>query len=316
MFGFIALNKRTGLTSRKTLDNVERLVFPHKVGHAGTLDPLAEGILVACLGPATKLVRYVQDMPKTYTASFRFGLDSDTEDIEGKVEVLNDARIVTPDELADVLPKFVGRIKQQPPKFSALRVKGKRAYDLARKGKQVDLKPREIDVFKIDLVQASYPDFQLLIQCGSGTYVRSLGRDIAKELGTAAVMTGLIRTSIGGFQFDRSLSWESLGTIRRPEELKPFLISPLEGLQLGHRWPTAILNPHQIRDLQWGKPIFSKDFAFDDFPTKQTTGNFAWLAVDNHGNLMAVMESQEPSDSHRSVLNFTGYWKRQDLKLS
>lgn len=306
MFGFLALNKPSGQTSRTALDVVQRIIRPAKVGHAGTLDPLAEGVLVACLGPATKLVRYVQAMPKTYLASFRLGLESDTEDIDGKVVALENARPVTAEELAGALSKFVGRIAQQPPIFSALRVKGKRAYQLARKGKPVDLQPRQIEIFGIDLVTARYPDFQLRIECGSGTYVRSLGRDIAKQLGTAAVMTGLIRTSIGGFQIERAISWEKLLSIDSPDKLTDYIIPPVEGMQLGGPWQTVALNPLQIQDLRHGRKVAIEDDVLGH-PAQDVEKQI--LALDENNNLLAILSHQQ-ANLHRSTISFMGYWDR------
>src|SRR5436190_8799230 len=199
MFGLLNVDKPSGLTSRDVVNRVQRLVKPHKVGHAGTLDPLASGVLVVCVGPATRLIEYVQRMPKRYLATFLLGRRSETEDIEGAVTELTDTPVPTVEQAHGALPNFVGRIQQLPPAFSALKVDGQRAYALARKGETPDLQPRPIEVYSVELVEYSYPQLVLDIRCGSGTYVRSLGRDIARALGTEAVMSALVRTEIGPF---------------------------------------------------------------------------------------------------------------------
>ena len=155
MFGLLNLSKPAGVTSRDLVNRVQRLVKPHKVGHAGTLDPLASGVLVVCLGSATRLIEYVQRMPKRYLATFLLGRQSETEDIEGTVTELVDPPVPTEAQLLAALPNFIGVIQQLPPAFSALKVEGKRAYEMARQGEIPDLKPRPIEVHSIDLIEYS-----------------------------------------------------------------------------------------------------------------------------------------------------------------
>ena len=204
--GLLALNKPAGVTSRDAVNVVQRAARGAgwgkrvKVGHAGTLDPLATGVLVVCVGKATKLIARVQALPKTYRAGFRLHASSPTLDIEGDVTPVPDPPAVTADDLRAVLPRFVGTIDQTPPAFSAVKVAGRRAYALARKGEEVKLAAKPVVVHRLDLLGCDGGRFGLLIECGSGFYVRSLGRDVAAALGTAAVMDELTRTRIGGFQ--------------------------------------------------------------------------------------------------------------------
>ena len=151
MIGFINSNKQPGQTSREAVNAVQRLVRPAKIGHCGTLDPLATGVLVVCVGPATRLTNLVHEASKTYIGDFRLGVSSDTEDIEGELVPLVDAPEITAAQIESVLPEFVGAIDQMPPKFSALKINGKRAYDLARQGKEVKLKSRQIQVSSLRL---------------------------------------------------------------------------------------------------------------------------------------------------------------------
>jgi tRNA pseudouridine55 synthase len=205
MFGLLNVNKPAGRTSRDVVSLVERLVRPSKVGHAGTLDPLATGVLVIGLGPATRLVEYVQRMPKTYRGTFLLGQSSDTEDISGIVTTLPAPPRPTRAELESLTPQFLGTIWQRPPDYSAVKVQGRRAYALARQGKTVDLAPRPIAIHSLEIARYEYPQLELVIRCGSGTYVRTLGRDLARAAGTDCVMSALCREEIGPFALAESL---------------------------------------------------------------------------------------------------------------
>ena len=193
-FGLLCVNKPVGMTSRQAVNVVQRLARPAKVGHAGTLDPLADGVLVVGVGSATRLLEYVQQMRKRYVGTFLLGRSSPTEDTEGQVTECPDAPVPTLDEIGSAAARWTGRIAQRPPAFSALKVAGRRAYDLARRGKLPQLAPRPVDVFQIEIRRYQYPELVLNVECGGGTYIRSLGRDLAESLGTAAVMSALTRT--------------------------------------------------------------------------------------------------------------------------
>ena len=227
--GMVVLYKPKGESSRATLNRLQRAVFsrhkrlletlrdepellaelrlrkPPRVGHAGTLDPMAEGVLVACVGEATKLIEIIQMLPKHYDGTFQLGATSDTEDAEGTITELPNAPLPTLEQLQNAVVQFVGRIDQRPPAYSALKVDGKRAYQLARSGEAVELKTRKIEVYHIRVIEHKHPIFQLNITCGSGTYVRSIGRDIGEKLGSGAIMTALTRKAIGPFKIENAL---------------------------------------------------------------------------------------------------------------
>lgn len=238
LFGLIVLNKPAGMGSRRAVDLVERLVRPAKVGHAGTLDPLASGVLVACVGPATRLIEYVQQMPKRYSATFLLGRSSPTEDLEGLVTPLESPPIPSREQLLAAIEGLTGPIVQRPPAFSALKVDGRRAYELARAGKPVELAPRPVTIHELRLVDYAYPEVRLDVVCSAGTYVRSLGRDLAESLGTAAVMSALVRTAVGAFRREeavtpRELTLESLSAyllpaVRAVPHLTPVSLSNAE----------------------------------------------------------------------------------------
>ena len=214
--GIVVLKKPQGESSRTTLNRLLRAVRSlhnrqlgasqktPRVGHAGTLDPLAEGVLVACVGEATKLIEAIQMLPKHYTGAFQLGVVSDTEDIEGEICELGNPYRPTLDELQRAATRLTGRILQRPPMFSALKVSGKRAYRLARQGEHVELAAREIEIYRLEVAGYDAPFLRLDIECGSGTYIRSVGRDLAESLGTGAVMTALIRDRIGPFRLENA----------------------------------------------------------------------------------------------------------------
>jgi tRNA pseudouridine55 synthase len=246
--GLLNINKPPGATSRDAVNIVQRLVRPAKAGHAGTLDPLATGVLVICVGAATRLIEHVQRLPKTYLGTFLLGRESDTEDIEGRVVELADPPRPTLEQLSAAAARFTGETMQRPPAYSALKVAGRRAYELARKGKPVDLKPRPIKVFRLEIKSYCYPRMELEIECGGGTYVRSLGRDLAESLGTAAVMSALTRTAIGDFRLQNAVDPASLSAEDLPSRLLP-LLRAVEDL------PRVDLTPAEVVRLVNGLSI-------------------------------------------------------------
>ena len=208
--GLVVLRKPVGITSRDALNRLARLMPRVKMGHAGTLDPAACGVLVVCVGRATRLVPFVQRMPKEYRASMRLGQRSSTHDLESAVEEMPFTGAIDRNALEHSLNKFRGEIWQVPPQHSAVHVAGRRAYELAREGKSVELEARRVQVDRLDCTRFDYPDAELHIRCSSGTYVRSLVRDIGDDLGCGAVMTGLDRTAIGPFRLADACNAEDL----------------------------------------------------------------------------------------------------------
>ena len=272
-FGLLNLNKPAGRSSRAAVDHVVHLVRPDKAGHAGTLDPLASGVLVVCVGQATRLIEYVQQMPKRYTGTFLLGRHSPTEDIEGEVTLEPDAPQPTEADLVRAAATLTGEIQQRPPAFSALKVGGRRAYDLARAGKLVDLKPRPITIYSIKIVEYAYPHLVLDIECGSGTYVRSLGRDLAAAVGTWAVMSALVRTAIGGFRLAEACKVDELSRENIDQKLLPALAA-VESL------PSVILDEIQLKRIGNGLSI--------ELPQQTATTELA--AVRSSGQLAAILQ--------------------------
>ena len=197
--GIIPINKPVGWTSFDVVNKLKYRLKPLKVGHLGTLDPMATGILLVTVGKATKLFDLMQEKNKTYIAEFEFGYETDTLDTTGKF-MEKSLKIPTKDDILNVLPNFVGKISQIPPKYSAKSVNGKRAYDLARQNIEFELKPKLVEITRINMLSYEENILKLEIECGSGTYIRSIGRDIAKCVNSLATMTSLVRTKIDKFE--------------------------------------------------------------------------------------------------------------------
>jgi tRNA pseudouridine55 synthase len=208
--GLLVLDKPAGLTSRAAVDRVLRW-FPRRtrIGHTGTLDPLATGVLVLCLGTATRLAEYVQRMRKTYRTRLLLGARSDTDDADGTVTPVAGATAPEASTVWGIVGDFVGAISQVPPAFSAAKVTGRRAYDLARRGQEVALRPRPVVIHQIDVLRYEYPHLELEVQCGKGTYIRSLARDLGERLGCGALVQTLRRTRVGPFAVEDAISLET-----------------------------------------------------------------------------------------------------------
>ncbi len=278
MHGVLNIDKPAGCTSRDVVDHVQRLVRPAKVGHAGTLDPLATGVLVVCVGQAARLIEYVQRLPKSYRAEFLLGRSSDTEDVEGQVVELACPTVPTRDQIVAAAGRFVGEIQQRPPRYSALKVAGRRAYDLARAGQQVELAPRTVVVYQLAVRQYEYPRLVLDVTCGSGTYVRSLGRDLAEALGTAAVMAALRRTAIGSFRVEDAVPPDALTRDTLPQHLLP-LQRAVEAL------PTLQLEADALRRLRHGQRV-----EVPPHVPPRGAGGDPWAVLDSAGRLQAIVQ--------------------------
>ena len=217
MDGFINVLKPTGLSSHDVVDIVQRIFKQKRVGHAGTLDPAAAGILPIALGRAARLVEYMEGADKSYRAEIAFGYATDTGDVYGEViESVENPVLPSEEELRSVLGRFVGVITQTPPAYSAIKVGGQRAYDLVRQGTAVEMRARTVRIDQLDLVHADAAHARILVDvdCAKGTYIRSLCTDIGAALGLPATMRFLLRTRVGGFMLADSYTLEELAEVR------------------------------------------------------------------------------------------------------
>jgi tRNA pseudouridine55 synthase len=272
--GILNLHKPAEMTSRQAVDFVQRLTRPARAGHAGTLDPLATGVLVVCVGAATRLIGYVQRMRKQYTGTFLLGRQSPTEDIEGDVTEVPNAPIPTWEQIVAAAGRFVGRIEQRPPAYSALKVAGRPAYKLARQGQQPQLAARPVEVHGVDVAEYQYPKLVLNVSCGSGTYIRSLGRDLAESLGTSAVMSALVRLSIGSFVLDEAIDPRALSG----DNLRQCLRSPLQAVEY---LPRVQLSVDEVTRLRHGLTITRT--AESEGPQREI------VALDPAGELVGIL---------------------------
>jgi tRNA pseudouridine55 synthase len=246
--GFLVLDKPAGPTSRDVVNRVLRSLPPRtRIGHTGTLDPLATGVLVVAIGAATRLTSYVQSMSKIYQSKLRLGQVSDTDDAAGKVETMEAAEVPSRSALQSCLESMCGEIEQLPPAFSAAKLEGRRAYDLARRGKAVSLKPRRVQVHTIEVVNFEYPHLDLVVKCGKGTYIRALARDIGQKLGCGAMVESLRRTAVGPFTVEQAIDLE-----RADEQARQHLL-PL-ALALADL-PVLELCPTEIERFRHGQRI-------------------------------------------------------------
>ena len=257
--GWVVLNKPYDMTSTQAVGKVRWLFGAAKAGHAGTLDPLATGILPIALGEATKAVPQVQDGTKIYRFAIKWGSSTTTDDAEGEVVAMSGMR---PERsaLEAVLPQFTGTIWQRPPIYSAIKVDGERAYDLARSGEAVDLPPRQIEVDAIALIEHGSEQSILEVTCGKGTYVRSLARDIAEALGTRGHVSMLHRAAVGPFHDGDALTIDQLESL--PLEARDALLKPvaagfagLPEIHLDAQQATAVRHGNAVLLTGAGSPV-------------------------------------------------------------
>ena len=251
--GWVVLDKPLGLGSTPAVSRVRRLFGAQKAGHGGTLDPLATGVLPIALGEATKTVPFVMDGRKEYRFTLKFGEARSTEDAEGEVTATSEARPAD-EAIRGALAAFLGEIDQRPPAFSALKIDGQRAYDLARAGELVELKLRRVQIDRLEFLarpDADHADF--VVGCGKGTYIRSLGRDLALALGTVGHLSALRRTAAGPFREEAAISLPKLEALGHIPALFGALVPVVTALD---DIPALALTEAQADQLRHGQPVF------------------------------------------------------------
>ncbi|QWU14126.1 tRNA pseudouridine55 synthase [Paenibacillus sophorae] len=233
--GVLAVYKPAGFTSHDVVAKTRRMLGMKRIGHAGTLDPQVTGVLPLCLGRATRIVEYIQELPKEYIATLRLGMSSDTEDMTGNVTETAEEIRVTEEEVRRTLDSFRGIISQTPPMYSAVKVGGKRLYELAREGKTVERKSREVEIYEIEMLEmvwnGKFPDITFRVLCSKGTYIRTLCVDIGRALSLPGVMVKLERTMSAGIRADRCLSLEEIGERMGSGSLQEYLIPADEAIR-------------------------------------------------------------------------------------
>jgi tRNA pseudouridine55 synthase len=218
--GFILINKPAGITSHDVVDKLREITKIKRIGHAGTLDPFATGLLILGIGREfTKKLSIFQKKDKEYIATLKLGAESDTFDRDGKIVEEKVEKIPEREEIEKVLKSFLGEIEQIPPVFSAKKIKGKKLYELARKGIKVEPKPQRVKIYEISILEYNFPYLKIKVKCSSGTYIRSLANDIGNKLGCGAYVEDLMRTKIGEFSIENAVELSKL----TPQNWKSFL---------------------------------------------------------------------------------------------
>ena len=286
--GFLNIAKPLGVTSHDVVAQVRRELGVKKVGHAGTLDPMATGVLVLCLGSATRLSEFVMQSVKQYRATVHLGVVTDTYDREGQIVSERDASGVTLAAVEQALTAFLGEIEQMPPMYSAIKQGGRKLYDIARAGGAVERESRKLRIDRLHISEWSPPRFVLEVTCSAGTYIRSLAYDLGEALGVGAHLAGLIRTASGRFTLEQAIPLE---TLLNNADWPSQIIAPNEALA---DWPTIHLDAAAIERIRHGR-------ALTDPQAVQGALALAYLP---DGELAAVVRGQN------------GVWKPEKVFLS
>jgi tRNA pseudouridine55 synthase len=284
--GLIPVDKPTGVTSRGVVDAVARALRMKAVGHAGTLDPLASGMMVVCVGHATKLVDYVHELPKCYSSAFLLGRSSPSDDFETPIEVEASPVVPTLGEVERALTGFRGEILQRPCDYSAVHVDGKRAYRLARKGREIVLEPKRVRIDRLEITAYEWPRLALDVVCSSGTFIRAIGRDLAEALGTKAVMESLVRTAVGPFTLTRAVPLAAI----TPETVRAALLPCAAAV--AHLGSVTLAEDQLALAIRGGLIDLGSPAP-------------ALAAIDEAGELVGILKRHE-SGSHRLRPNFHG----------
>lgn len=257
LFGFLNIYKPKGMTSFDVVARLRRVTKIKQIGHTGTLDPFAVGVLPICIGKSTRLIEYLDD-DKEYLATVQFGKDTDTYDLDGTVTKTYDKKI-TQEDLISILEDFRGEIEQLPPIYSAIKVNGKKLYEYARNGEEVEIKPRKVFISKLELESFDYEkqEAKILVDCSKGTYIRSIAYDIGQKLDCGGYLTALERTKAGLFNKEHSIP---LGNFSEISDVMTNLVNPLDVLSL----PKVELNDIEKERVNHGMAIYNKGFKNSD----------------------------------------------------
>jgi len=277
--GVLVVDKPIGLTSHDVVQIIRRGTGIRRAGHTGTLDPRASGVLVILIGPAVRLSEFVSASDKRYQATIRLGSATDTYDGDGQITSTSEIGDITEDEFDEVLQTFVGEMEQVPPPYSAVKVKGRKAYEMTRKGEDVELEPRTVHVYSLEILEWAPPEAVVDVYCSSGTYVRSLANDLGKALGTGAHLVGLRRTKSGRFTLRDAVQLRRLQEAFDAGDWYRFLIPAAEALS---DWPMVELDADAMELVRHGHRI------------PADTGATGWArGVSQQGDLVALLEVDE-----------------------
>jgi tRNA pseudouridine55 synthase len=270
------INKPAGMTSHDVVAKVRHSRGVKKVGHAGTLDPMATGVLVLCVGAAARLSEYVMHSTKHYRARVHLGVTTDTYDAEGVVQQERDATAVTPEDVERLFAAFLGDIEQVPPMYSAIKQGGRKLYELARAGQTVEREARSVTIDRLEIRDWSPPQFTLDVICSAGTYIRSLAHDLGEALGVGAHLAGLVRVASGNFTLDSAVSLDAL---LASKDWQQYLV-PVQRALAG--WPAVHLDAADVEHIKHGRSI----------PDGGAVGEQLALAFGPDGDFVAVVKAE------------------------
>ncbi|MBI2853664.1 MAG: tRNA pseudouridine(55) synthase TruB [Chloroflexi bacterium] len=296
MDGILNINKPAGKTSFDVVASIRRLSGCRRVGHCGTLDPDATGVLVVCLGRATKIAGMLADSTKQYRAEIQLGTSTDTYDASGKVTFSGDADPITLEEVRQALEQFKGRILQTPPAYSAIKINGRKLYDLARAGVEVNVSSRPVEVFRLEVVSWTPPTLTIEVECSKGTYIRSLAHDLGHALGCGAHLKSLVRTWSGPFAIKDSVTMQEFEMAVCSGYWERF-IHPIDSPLLG--WPAVILNDQQVKSVLTGRPVGIPNAAFQPRRDGGADAKLMCRAYDSGGALVGLLEFDNDSNTWR-----------------
>lgn len=250
--GIFSVNKPAGMSSHDVVNVVRRTSHAPRVGHAGTLDPMATGVLLICIGQGVRVSEFLTDHDKKYRARIRLGVTTDTDDATGAIIAQSDAAAITREQIESTLKNFVGKLAQLPPAYSAIKRDGVPLYKLARRGIEIETQPRNVEIYEINLVQVALPEIEIDVHCSKGTYIRSIARDLGDALDCGAHMTALTRTASGNFTLDDALTLDALRAALEGGYAERYLY-PLDEALL--QFEAIIVEPGLAKDLRQGKPL-------------------------------------------------------------
>jgi len=293
--GVLVVDKPVGLTSHDVVQIIRRGTGIRRAGHTGTLDPRASGVLVVLIGPAVRLSEFVSAADKRYQATLRLGTTTDTYDAEGRIVRSAPVDDISEDQFDEIIKNYEGEIEQVPPPYSSVKVKGRKAYEHARKGENVELKPRKIQVYNLEILEWAPPEAVLDVYCSSGTYVRSLANDLGDDLGTGAYLIGLRRTKSGRFTLRDAVPLRQLQDAFLAGEWAQYLIPAAEALA---DWPGIELDEEMVEKVRHGHRIPAGDNVEElidpaNHPFAEEDQQGLVRAITEQGDLVAILKYME-----------------------
>lgn len=299
--GVINIYKEKGYTSHDVVARLRGIVGQKKIGHTGTLDPEAQGVLPVCLGKATKLCDLLTDKDKTYEAVMLLGVATDSQDTTGTILEEKDTSYLSEEFVRETIMKFVGEYDQVPPMFSALKVNGKKLYELAREGKEVERKPRKVKIHEINILEVDLPRVRMEVSCSKGTYIRTLCHDIGQVLGSGGCMEALLRTRVDRFEIVDSIRLDEVRELKEKGTLMERII-PVD--EMFPKLKKVYLKPEAAAAVRHGNGFKNRDILWMSSLTEEINDSEQVLVYDEERNFIAIYEYQKKHSFFKIVKMF------------